>query len=68
MLLINKKRSHEMKNKRGFKIADEKPDTTGQQKPVYEPPKIITYTSEEILEEIGPAMACSPDPWCTIDP
>ena len=28
--------------------------------PTYEPPKIITYTSEEILEEIGPANACSP--------
>ncbi len=28
----------------------------------YEPPKIKTYTSEEILEQIGPAMACtSPD-------
>jgi hypothetical protein len=26
----------------------------------YEPPRIKTYTSEEILEQIGPAMACSP--------
>ena len=24
----------------------------------YEPPRIKTYTSEEILEQIGPAMAC----------
>ncbi|MDJ0764302.1 MAG: hypothetical protein QNJ97_15080 [Myxococcota bacterium] len=30
--------------------------------PEYEPPKIIEYTSEQILEEIGPAQACSPDP------
>ncbi|MDA3898429.1 MAG: hypothetical protein PF482_20010 [Desulfobacteraceae bacterium] len=32
-------------------------------KPIpYEPPKIQTYTSEEILEAIGPAQACSPSP------
>jgi hypothetical protein len=28
----------------------------------YVPPRIITYTSEELLEQIGPAMACSPEP------
>jgi len=33
--------------------------------PAYEPPKIVTYTSEQILEQIGPAMACSPTP-CTM--
>ena len=27
--------------------------------PEYEPPKIVTYTSDQILEQIGPAMACS---------
>lgn len=31
-------------------------------RPEYEPPRITTYTSEEILDRIGPAMACSPDP------
>lgn len=31
----------------------------------YVPPKIVTYTSEEILEQIGPAMACSPTPCAT---
>lgn len=31
-------------------------------KPNYIPPEIISYTSEEIIEKIGPAMACSPDP------
>jgi len=36
-------------------------------RPDYEPPKIITYTSEQILEQIGPAMACSPSP-CSIAP
>ena len=30
--------------------------------PEYIPPKIKTYTSEEILEQIGPAQACSPCP------
>jgi|LGVF01.1.fsa_nt_gb hypothetical protein len=33
--------------------------------PEYIPPKIITYTSDEILEQIGPAMACSPSPCAT---
>jgi hypothetical protein len=27
--------------------------------PIYVPPKIVSYTSEEILEQIGPALACS---------
>lgn len=30
--------------------------------PKYEPPRIITYTEEDILEQIGPAQACSPSP------
>jgi hypothetical protein len=34
-------------------------------KPNYEPPRIVTYTSEELLEQIGPAMACSPSPCAT---
>ncbi len=33
----------------------------------YEPPVIITYTSEEIAEQIGPAQACSPSP-CPVTP
>jgi len=33
--------------------------------PEYEPPKIITYTEKEILEQIGPAQACSPSPCLT---
>jgi len=32
------------------------------ERPEYVPPMIITYTGEEILEEIGPAQACSPAP------
>ena len=34
--------------------------------PDYVSPKIITYTSDEILEQIGPALACSPSP-CGVD-
>lgn len=26
----------------------------------YESPQIITYSSDDILEELGPAQACSP--------
>ena len=33
--------------------------------PEYEPPRIVTYTEEEILEQIGPAQACSPSPCLT---
>jgi hypothetical protein len=35
---------------------------SGKEMPRYEPPRITTYTSEQILEQIGPAMACSPTP------
>jgi len=26
---------------------------------IYEPPKVITYSADDLLEEIGPAKACS---------
>ncbi len=29
-------------------------------KPAYSPPEIVTYTHDEIVEIIGPAMACTP--------
>jgi hypothetical protein len=35
-----------------------------KERPKYILPKIVTYTSEEIIEQMGPAMACSPTP-CT---
>ena len=44
------------------KITKKEKVSKGGHIPEYEPPKIITYTSDEILEEIGPAQACSPDP------
>jgi len=31
-------------------------------RPQYVPPNITTYTGEEIIEQIGPAQACSPSP------
>jgi hypothetical protein len=31
-----------------------------KKKQTYEPPKIITYSADDILEELGPAQACSP--------
>ena len=30
--------------------------------PKYEPPVVVTYHEDDILEELGPAQACSPDP------
>jgi hypothetical protein len=29
-------------------------------KPKLEPPKVITYSGDDILEELGPAHACNP--------
>jgi hypothetical protein len=34
---------------------------------VYETLKIITYSKEDILEEMGPAQACAPSP-CPVTP
>lgn len=39
-----------------------KPKT--KDKPKYVPPKIITFSQDEIIEIIGPAMACSVNPSC----
>jgi len=33
----------------------------------YEPPAIVTYSKEDILEELGPAQACAPSP-CPVTP
>jgi hypothetical protein len=40
----------------------DRPEKERDDPPAYVPPRIITYTSEELLERIGPAMACSPSP------
>jgi len=34
---------------------------------VYEPPEVITYTTDDILEHLGPAQACAPSP-CPVTP
>jgi hypothetical protein len=51
----------------GARTVDSRGPTASQQPayPEYVPPTIRTYTSEEILEKIGPAQACSPSPCST---
>ena len=34
----------------------------GNTKSGYVRPRIITYSSDEILEQVGPALTCSPSP------
>jgi hypothetical protein len=36
--------------------------------PTYVSPKVITYTAEEIEEQIGLALMCSPLPGCAATP
>lgn len=35
---------------------------SAQVKPAYLPPTVTTYTSDEILEQVGPALTCSGTP------
>jgi len=39
-----------------------------EEKLTYEPPKIITYSNDDILEELGPAQACISTPTSNIMP
>lgn len=39
--------------------ASDVPLTSAKDVPSYEPPAVITYRREELLEELGPAQACS---------
>jgi hypothetical protein len=32
------------------------------EKPQYEPPKVVTYSGDDLLEEMGPAQSCTPSP------
>lgn len=52
--------------KKELKVNEEAKKSDGNRVPKYECPKIKTYTKEEILEEVGPAMACSTAPTCPI--
>ncbi len=36
------------------------PEKRGKKKQKFEPPKVITYSGDDILEELGPAHACNP--------
>jgi hypothetical protein len=36
--------------------------SANESKPAYVPPTVITYTSEQILEQVGPALTCSGTP------
>jgi hypothetical protein len=33
-----------------------------KQNPFYEPPKVITYSTDDLMELLGPAQACAPSP------
>ena len=35
------------------------PIPTQEVKPSYQSPKVVTYTSQEILDQVGPAQACT---------
>ena len=35
------------------------PVSSPQPIPAYEPPEVITYRDEDLLAELGPALACS---------
>ena len=37
-------------------------DTKNGEQPVYEPPTVVTYSGDDLLEEMGPAQACYPSP------
>lgn len=50
-----------MEKKGARKMSDKE-----EKKDAYVPPEITTYTSEEILEEIGPAQACASPGNCAI--
>ena len=38
------------------------PASSATLQPPYEAPQITSYTSEEILAQVGPALTCSPSP------
>ncbi len=42
----------------------ERNETHEDKAPAYEPPEIITYSSEQIVEKIGPAQTCTPSVTC----
>jgi hypothetical protein len=51
-------------NKRKAKVLAKARKPKTKDKPRYVPPKIVTFSQDEIIEIIGPAMACSVNPSC----
>lgn len=37
-------------------------EVEGTEKPKYEPPKVVTYAGDDLLQEMGPAQACYVSP------
>lgn len=53
-------RKHPTAGNRAHEASASHTEERGRKKPKFEPPKVITYSGAEILEELGPAHACSP--------
>jgi hypothetical protein len=60
----NGKISKEGQMKEKERNAIEKNEIDEKRAPAYEPPEIITYSSEQIVEKIGPAQTCTPSVTC----
>jgi hypothetical protein len=43
----------------GFRQEAERAAPPEPRQPEYEPPRVVTHRGAEILEELGPAQACS---------
>ncbi len=51
---------HPTDEKRAHEASEPHAEDRGEKKPKLEPPKVITYSGDDILEELGPAHACNP--------
>ncbi|MCP4661269.1 MAG: hypothetical protein GY856_38180 [bacterium] len=52
---------------RGHEASKPDAEDRGRKKPKFEPPKVITYSGDDVLEELGPAHACSPFSGAVVD-
>lgn len=53
-------RKHPRSKDRILEASKSRPEGHKRKKPKFEPPKVITYSGDDILEELGPAHACNP--------
>ena len=51
---------HRESDHRASESSDADPEASEHKRRKFEPPKVITYSGDDILEELGPAHACSP--------